>query len=251
MSTPSTPEAPRIVATVTAYNEAETIGGVIETLLRCPSIGRVQVVDDGSTDDTARIAAGFPVDLVRIPERVPVGQAIVRHLETVADDELVFWCDADLVGLEVEHVESTVRAHRELGVSQSISVKRVPWRGLRDVPLLKGALIRFFGSISGERLIAKETFERALRACRASGHPSLMTGYGIVIFLNWYCRRYGHGTHMLYHPERSHRRKEVKWGRWAFFERVSEWTQFVVVWLRMRWLWHTGSFDGPVEREAS
>jgi glycosyltransferase involved in cell wall biosynthesis len=42
-----------VSAVIPAYNECQTIGGVIAPLLGHPLIDEVIVVDDGSSDDTA------------------------------------------------------------------------------------------------------------------------------------------------------------------------------------------------------
>lgn len=55
--------APTVIIVIPAYNEAATIGDVIE---RCLKLDReVIVVDDGSGDDTAAAAGRYPVELLR------------------------------------------------------------------------------------------------------------------------------------------------------------------------------------------
>ena len=46
----------KISAVIPAYNEAETIGAVIEELKKCSLVGEIIVVDDGSDDNTGKIA---------------------------------------------------------------------------------------------------------------------------------------------------------------------------------------------------
>lgn len=53
----------RVIIVIPAYNEAATIGEVIERCLG--NGGEVIVVDDGSTDGTARVAQQLPVELLR------------------------------------------------------------------------------------------------------------------------------------------------------------------------------------------
>lgn len=236
----------RIVATVTAYNEEATIAGVLTTLLQCPSITHVQVVDDASTDATAEIVAGFPVALIRLPTRVPVGEAIMHHLPPLQDDDLLFWCDADLRHMTVQHVESTIANYFQRGVLQSISVKRIPLPGLRKLVGLRECLVHLFGAISGERLIQKQHFQQAIQVCQQARCPELLTGYGIVLFLNWFCRKHGRGSAMLYHPEIEHRQKYQKWsGRAVWWEMVKEWLQFAKVWLKIRYLSMLGRLPIP------
>ncbi|MEM2124657.1 MAG: glycosyltransferase, partial [Methanolinea sp.] len=56
---------PPLVAVIPAYNEELTIGTVV--LAARPHVGRVIVVDDGSTDRTARIAELAGAEVIRNP----------------------------------------------------------------------------------------------------------------------------------------------------------------------------------------
>ena len=48
---------------VPAYNEGKAIGTVLEKLVRYPY--SIVVVDDGSADNTAKVAESFPVAVLR------------------------------------------------------------------------------------------------------------------------------------------------------------------------------------------
>lgn len=57
-----------IVALIPAYNEAESIGGVIEALLAQTLVpDRIVVVPNGCRDDTAAIARQYPVTVLELP----------------------------------------------------------------------------------------------------------------------------------------------------------------------------------------
>jgi glycosyltransferase involved in cell wall biosynthesis len=64
------------LAVVPAYNEQATIGGVIEDLHRWAPEFDVVIVDDGSTDETSRIAAEAGVPVVRLPFNCGIGGAV-------------------------------------------------------------------------------------------------------------------------------------------------------------------------------
>lgn len=55
--------APNVIIVIPAYNEAATIGDVIERCLKAG--GEVIIVDDGSADDTAAVARRYQVELLR------------------------------------------------------------------------------------------------------------------------------------------------------------------------------------------
>jgi glycosyltransferase involved in cell wall biosynthesis len=66
----------RRLAVVPAYNEAATVGSVVGALHRDAPEWDVLVVDDGSTDDTARIAAAAGARVVSLPFNLGIGGAV-------------------------------------------------------------------------------------------------------------------------------------------------------------------------------
>ncbi len=66
----------RRIAIVPAYNEAASIGGVVEEMRRVDPGMEVLVVDDGSIDQTARIAAESGARVVRLPYNLGIGGAV-------------------------------------------------------------------------------------------------------------------------------------------------------------------------------
>ncbi|MEM9989546.1 MAG: glycosyltransferase, partial [Pseudomonadota bacterium] len=125
MSASRAPSLP-VIALVTAYNEAPTIGAILDVLQSSPSISKIQVVDDASTDGTYEVAKEKGVTVIRLAQKVPVGQAIMHHLDVIDEEAILLWCDADLLGLKVDHIERLVARYREGNVSQSLSSRGVP-----------------------------------------------------------------------------------------------------------------------------
>ena len=66
---------PKTFAIVTAYNEADRIAATLEALTSAFPDVRVLLGDDGSTDDTARIAATLGAHVVRSERTVGKGEA--------------------------------------------------------------------------------------------------------------------------------------------------------------------------------
>jgi len=79
---------------IPAYNEAATIGEVLERIAGLELDAQVIVVDDGSVDDTAAIAEAAGATIVRQPNR---GKgAAIRRAIVEADGEIAVIQDADM-----------------------------------------------------------------------------------------------------------------------------------------------------------
>lgn len=63
----------RNLAIVPAYNEAEAIGATIAAIHRWAPDFDVVVIDDGSTDETAALAAAAGADVLRMPYNLGIG----------------------------------------------------------------------------------------------------------------------------------------------------------------------------------
>jgi glycosyltransferase involved in cell wall biosynthesis len=95
----------QIFIIVAAYNEADRIGATLAALASAFPGARVLLADDGSSDDTASIAAGLGAQVVRSERMLGKGEAVTlaarealgnaRALRT--EQEAVFvLCDGDL-----------------------------------------------------------------------------------------------------------------------------------------------------------
>ncbi|WP_027460814.1 glycosyltransferase family 2 protein [Deinococcus murrayi] len=100
MSSPPSP--PRVAVVIPAYNEEETVAGVVRAALTLTP--EVIVASDGSADRTAAVARGAGARVVELPENRGKGPALKAALEATTA-EYVVMLDADLVGLQRAHLE--------------------------------------------------------------------------------------------------------------------------------------------------
>lgn len=121
-----------VTALIPAYNAARFIAGAIESVLgQSRPVDEIVVVDDGSTDDTAAIAARFPVRLARHERNF--GAVVTRNaVLRMATTDLAAWLDAD---------DSWDRDH-----CQTV----VPLLEQHQSPVLAFAGVRYIGARSGE-----------------------------------------------------------------------------------------------------
>jgi len=85
-------------AVIPAFNAAEKLVPVLEGVKKYLSPDRIVVVDDGSADETATLAEGQGVRVIREPINKGKGNALrtgFDHLLSLSDIEAIFTLDAD------------------------------------------------------------------------------------------------------------------------------------------------------------
>lgn len=102
---------PTVSVVVPARDEAATIAAIVERLVGLGErVHEVLVVDDGSTDETARLAADAGARVVEGYADGPgKGQAMWKGVAEAQGDVIVF-CDADLVDFDPSYVTDLVAA---------------------------------------------------------------------------------------------------------------------------------------------
>jgi glycosyltransferase involved in cell wall biosynthesis len=86
------------VALVPAFRAADLVGATVRSLLATGRVARVLVVDDGSDDETATVAADAGAEVSRLDRNVGKGGALAHGLGSLAPswDGVVLLVDADL-----------------------------------------------------------------------------------------------------------------------------------------------------------
>jgi len=89
---------PRVVVLLPAYNEEATLGAVLERLeTHCPGFD-IAVIDDGSRDETARVALRYArVTLLQLPYNVGIGGAMQTGYRFALRNgyDIAVQCDSD------------------------------------------------------------------------------------------------------------------------------------------------------------
>jgi glycosyltransferase involved in cell wall biosynthesis len=151
-------EVRRVAAIVPAKNEATRIAAVLRAVTRCPLITEVIVVDDGSDDNTAAVAAGFPnVKVLRLPVNRGKAAAMWEGAKATQAQVLTF-IDADLGGLRSEHVTRIVSPVLADECDMCLGVFR---RG----KMWSDAAQRVSPNLSGQRAVKRELFEAVPNVC--------------------------------------------------------------------------------------
>ncbi|MCW2640674.1 MAG: glycosyl transferase family 2 [Dactylosporangium sp.] len=152
---------------IPAYNEAPTVGQVVEVARRVRLVDELVVVDDGSEDGTAEVAAAHGARVVAAEHRGK-GETLLAGARAIDADILVL-LDADLTGLRPEHVDRLARAVAEEDAVMALGLfDRGPW--------LNWVFLRLLPRLTGERALRRELL--------LSLEPADVRGYRIEAALN-------------------------------------------------------------------
>ncbi len=183
----------RVAAIIPAYNEETTVGEVVDVAESASSVDEVIVVDNGSSDDTGRVAKEHGARLVTHPEGGK-GQAMAAGV-AATDAEVLVFLDADLRGLRPDHVDRLVRPLLEGEAGMCC--------GLFDRgPLLNPFFLHLLPQLTGERAVRRELFE--------SLEPDAMAGYKVEAALNSGASELGMEVDAFICDGMSHRTKSEK-----------------------------------------
>jgi len=104
----------RKLAVVPAYNEAATVGTVVGALHRDAPDWDVLVVDDGSTDDTAKVAAAAGARVLSLPFNLGIGGAVQAGFRYAREEDYDLMVQVDGDGQHVpSEIPALVRARAE------------------------------------------------------------------------------------------------------------------------------------------
>jgi glycosyltransferase involved in cell wall biosynthesis len=162
---------PIVDVVIPARNEAPTVAGVVTAARGCAYAREVLVVDDGSTDGTAELAAAAGAKVVRREGGSGSSGGSKAHaLEAgvrASDADAFLFCDADLVGLTSAHLDGICRPFVEGRAVMSV--------GWFDYGLWNPLVVRL-APTTGERIVPRWVWDAVPDDKRQ--------GYSIEIMLN-------------------------------------------------------------------
>lgn len=169
----NTPTGTNIVsAIVPAHNEVTRLGSVVSVLRGSRLLSEVIVIDDGSFDGTGEAARQSGAIVLRNESRKGKGQALERGVRQ-AKGEVLFFCDADIVGLTPEMVERIVSPVLRGDVEMSIGARKSKVRHI-------GFGHTYSPLLDGQRALTRGLWDRI------ASH--LKTGYKVEVALNYHAR---------------------------------------------------------------
>jgi glycosyltransferase involved in cell wall biosynthesis len=186
--------AVRTAAVIPAWNEAATVGAVIYAALDARLTDEVIVVDNASSDATAKVAAAHGARVVHEPT-TGKGEAMRAGVGAASDAAIIVFLDADLVGLRPHHVDGLVASVIAGDADMAC--------GLFDRgPVANTIFLEGLPVLTGQRALRRELFEQLdLRDVR---------GYRVEAALNSLVAQRGLRRRDQVLPGLWHRTKEEK-----------------------------------------
>lgn len=139
-----------VAVIIPAYNEAATVGGVVEVARAARLVDEVIVVDNCSTDGTSDAAARAGARVLRCEEQGK-GQAM-RTGVAATEAAVICFLDADLLNLGPAHVDRLVEPIVDGSAGMTLGLFD---RGPELNPIFLKALPR----LTGQRAMRRELFE--------------------------------------------------------------------------------------------
>lgn len=169
---------PGISAVIPAYNESTRIAATIRSLLAASIIEEIVVVDDGSSDGTAEIAAENGANIIKLPVNVGKGGAITAafpHLK----GEIILLLDADLKESAVQSltlIEPILADRADMTIARFSSTKSGRGFGIAKKTAAIGIKL-----ITGEKILAPLSGQRCMKKTVLANLMPLAPRFGLEV----------------------------------------------------------------------
>lgn len=159
---------PTISVIIPAYNEERTIGSVVEVARTWEKAREVVVVNDGSTDATAKALKRFSrgVTVIHLKKNCGKGYALATGIAHSTGEALMF-LDGDVVGLTHADMEAMFRPVEQDQADMVLGVARFWGIGSFEP----------FNELTGQRVVLR-------RIIADHVVPMKKVGYGVELLLN-------------------------------------------------------------------
>jgi glycosyltransferase involved in cell wall biosynthesis len=142
----------RIAVIIPAYNEASRIANVLRSVKGAAHASEIIVVDDGSADDTSKVASTIEgVKVVTLVKNLGKGGAMWAGVAST-DAPIIAFVDADLAGLRPDHIDQILLPMLRNECDMCVGV-------FRGGKIGSNAAMAVTPFLSGQRAMKRELFE--------------------------------------------------------------------------------------------
>lgn len=167
----------KIEVVIPAYNEEDRLPKVIEVLQRTKEVGKIIVVDDGSTDQTIKQAAELGVTVLRHQKNKGKGAALKTGIKETTKNPLMI-IDADLKNLRPDHITTLINLFYN---QEDCDIKTNPEtkKGKGETVLVNGVVDRGQASnltekieeaLTGLRIMDRKVWDNTLKELSEDGY---------------------------------------------------------------------------------
>lgn len=114
----------KVAAVIPAFNEEKNVTEVLDVVKSAPELNEIILVNDGSSDQTSRVAKVQGIRVIDLESNLGKGAAVLAGVKAT-DADYILLLDADLVGLCPHHIKELLepvlkgRTEMTLGVFKS------------------------------------------------------------------------------------------------------------------------------------
>lgn len=198
-----------ISVVIPAFNEESTVGNCVAAVRGHPLVDEIIVVDDGSSDRSAEVAAQAGATVIRLEQNVGKAMALDAGVRAARNDVLLF-LDADVSGHTHETVSRIIQPVLDGRVEMFVGIhaRRTLWLN---------RLLQVFPIIGGDRALTRRLWEAVPAAHKR--------GFQIEIAMNHTAKRFPKKMGFALIRGIKHHIKERKYG--LFF---GLWQRLLMVW---------------------
>ncbi len=184
----------KIIALVPAFNESANIAATIKAIKQIDLVDQIVVIDDGSQDDTVRIAKQYPISVIALGKNSGKGQALNVGWQSFEGD-IYLLIDADLKDSAIfakELLPPVIAGDFDLSIANFIGSQ------IEAGPIKMGFGMAKFVARGGIKLLTGKGFNSPLSGQRAVRRQVLENcggfaqGFGCEIALTVCALRHGY-----------------------------------------------------------